>query len=154
MRRSCLPRSPWRPPLTQPNQIPQPQKFLFGGGTPVFVKILSAEPDGVGGAKVNGSMRVVDQESGADLDPTGELAASRRGGPGGGGGGPLSDQPPEEGAVVRGVVKRIEAYGVFVGLEGYRRQGLVHASQVRLGWLTFGGGVGCTATLSCSYCRL
>jgi len=38
--------------------------------------------------------------------------------------------------VVRGVVKRIEAYGVFVGLDGFRRQGLVHASQVG------GGAVG------------
>lgn len=27
-------------------------------------------------------------------------------------------------------MKRIEAYGVFVALQGYRKYGLVHASQV------------------------
>lgn len=58
--------------------------------------------------------------------------------PAGGGGGPSSDEPPEEGSVHRGVVKRIEHYGVFVSLDGFRRQGLVHASQARGG----GGGGG------------
>jgi predicted RNA-binding protein with RPS1 domain len=32
-------------------------------------------------------------------------------------------------------VKRIEAYGVFVALQGYRKYGLVHASQVWFGCL-------------------
>lgn len=54
---------------------PCPPQFLFERGSPVFVKILSAEPDATGSFKVNGSMRVVDQGSGADLDPTGQLAA-------------------------------------------------------------------------------
>lgn len=129
-------------------------------------------------------MRVVDQASGADLDPSGQLAAQR--GPGacsarmhrehgcvhasarhsarsqqtqglskrallhllfpwllllgrlcatpmraGGGGGRLSDEPPELNSIHRGEVKRIEAYGVFVALQGFRKYGLVHASQVR-----------------------
>ncbi|KIY92261.1 hypothetical protein MNEG_15702 [Monoraphidium neglectum] len=107
-------------------------EFLFPRGSPAFVKILSAEPDGSGGFKVNGSMRAVDQESGADLDPTGQLAAAGRGGGGPGGGGPGggSDEPPEEGSIHRGVVRRIEAYGIFVALEGFRKHGLVHSSQV------------------------
>lgn len=48
-----------------------------------------------------------------------------------GGGGRLSDEPPEVGSIHRGEVKRIEAYGVFVALQGFRKYGLVHASQVR-----------------------
>jgi polyribonucleotide nucleotidyltransferase len=51
--------------------------------------------------------------------------------PAGGGGGRQSDEPPEVGSCHRGEVKRIEAYGVFVALQGYRKYGLVHASQVR-----------------------
>lgn len=45
----------------------------------------------------------------------------------------LSDDPPEVGTCHRGEVKRIEAYGVFVAIQGFRRYGLVHASQVRGG---------------------
>lgn len=33
----------------------------------------------------------------------------------------------------RATVKRIEAYGVFVALAGFRRHGLVHTSQVGRG---------------------
>jgi predicted RNA-binding protein with RPS1 domain len=38
------------------------------------------------------------------------------------------------GSIHRGEVKRIEAYGVFVALPGFRKFGLVHASQVRAAW--------------------
>jgi hypothetical protein len=72
-----------RPLISSPVAYHPPSQFLFPRGSPAFVKILSAEPDGSGGFKVNGSMRAVDQESGADLDPTGQLAAAGRGeGPG------------------------------------------------------------------------
>lgn len=99
-------------------------------GQRVWCKILEVSPDQSGsGFRVHGSMRVVDQDSGQDLDPTGQMAAAR-GGPGGGGGGRLSDDPPAVGSLHRGEVKRIEAYGVFVALQGYRKYGLVHASQV------------------------
>jgi predicted RNA-binding protein with RPS1 domain len=47
-----------------------------------------------------------------------------------GGGGPQSDLPPELGMVLPGTVKRIEPYGVFVAMDGYRKFGLVHSSQV------------------------
>ncbi len=44
--------------------------------------------------------------------------------------GPQRDEPPEEGTIHRATVKRIEAYGVFVQLDGFRKHGLVHSSQV------------------------
>lgn len=42
----------------------------------------------------------------------------------------MLDEPPEEGSIHRATVKRIEPYGVFVALPGYKRYGLVHSSQV------------------------
>jgi len=42
----------------------------------------------------------------------------------------MRDEPPEEGSVHKATVKRIEAYGVFVQLDGFRKHGLVHSSQV------------------------
>ena len=50
--------------------------------------------------------------------------------------GPQRDEPPEEGTVHKATVRRIEPYGVFVQLDGFRKQGLVHSSQVQRG----GGG--------------
>lgn len=44
--------------------------------------------------------------------------------------GPLRDEPPPEGTIHKATVKRIEAYGVFVQLDGFRKHGLVHSSQV------------------------
>ena len=48
------------------------------------------------------------------------------------------------GSIHKGEVKRIEAYGVFVALPGYRKYGLVHASQVKRegveGVCVWGGG--------------
>ena len=53
--------------------------------------------------------------------------------------GPQRDEPPEEGTVHKATVRRIEPYGVFVQLDGFRKQGLVHSSQVQRGG---GGGEG------------
>lgn len=36
------------------------------------------------------------------------------------------------GSVHRATVARVQPYGLFVRLEGYRKNGLVHAFQVRL----------------------
>ncbi|GIL65986.1 hypothetical protein Vafri_19629 [Volvox africanus] len=111
-------------------------EFYFPKGEQVWVKITEVAPDDRNPAevRVNGSLRVVDQTTGADLDPEGLLLAEQRAGDAAGGGrgrgGPETDEPPEVGSVHRAVVKRIEAYGVFVALEGYRRHGLVHTSQV------------------------
>ena len=49
----------------------------------------------------------------------------------GGGGDPRDDGPlPELESVHRAEVVRVEAYGAFVALSGFRRQGLVHISQL------------------------
>eukprot|EP00878_Enallax_costatus_P033584 GHUV01037115.1.p1 GENE.GHUV01037115.1~~GHUV01037115.1.p1 ORF type:complete len:502 (+),score=73.29 GHUV01037115.1:180-1685(+) len=102
-------------------------EFAAAPGQKVWVKILEVSPDQSGpGFRVHGSMLVVDQDSGQDLDPSGQMAAAR----GTGQRERLSDEPPEVGTCHCAEVKRIEAYGVFVALQGYRRYGLVHASQV------------------------
>lgn len=64
--------------------------------------------------------------------PAGQLAAAAAAGgrAGSGGGGRGSDEPPELHSIHRAVIKRIEAYGMFVELAGYRRHGLVHSMQV------------------------
>ncbi|KXZ49883.1 hypothetical protein GPECTOR_19g334 [Gonium pectorale] len=107
-------------------------EFYFPRGEQVWVKVMEVTPDDRNPAemRVNGSMRAVDQATGTDLDPNGLMAAAEQHGGGRGRGGPETDEPPEAGTVHRAVVKRIEAYGVFVALEGYRRHGLVHTSQV------------------------
>ena len=48
---------------------------------------------------------------------------------GGGGGGP--QQLPELNKVYQGTVAKVDSFGAFVQIEGFRRQGLVHISQVR-----------------------
>lgn len=61
------------------------------------------------------------------------LLLTRRGAGGGGlDSGPQSDKPPEVGSVHDAVVERIQPYGVFVRLAGFRKFGLVHSRQVRL----------------------
>ena len=42
----------------------------------------------------------------------------------------LKDAPPAVGEIVSGLVARITNFGCFVQLEGYRRDGLVHISQI------------------------
>ncbi|EOD18964.1 hypothetical protein EMIHUDRAFT_118269 [Emiliania huxleyi CCMP1516] len=57
--------------------------------------------------------------------------ARERDGHRGGGGDPRDDGPlPELESVHRAEVVRVEAYGAFVALSGFRRQGLVHISQL------------------------
>ncbi|KAJ9532328.1 hypothetical protein QJQ45_010367 [Haematococcus lacustris] len=109
-------------------------EFFLPKGQSVWVKVLELAPDPQrGGTKVNGSLKAVDQGNGADLDP-GNLKAPLAGS--GAGAGPQSDQAPELGSIHRASVKRIEPYGVFVALAGYRKFGLVHASQVSE-WIKF-----------------
>ena len=47
----------------------------------------------------------------------------------GGGGGTWSDDPPPLNAVLRATVREIKPYGVFVQMEGFRRNGLVPTHQ-------------------------
>ena len=76
--------------------------------------------------------QAVDQENGTDMDPSNSQAGGPRGpgGPPGGFRGPVSDQPPELGSIQRASIRSIKAYGVFVQMEGFRSNALVHLSQV------------------------
>ena len=71
-------------------------------------------------------MKVVDQDSGKDLDPEGVQVQQGRGV----NRGPQSDEPPEVGSVHRAKIVSIRAFGAFVQLEDFRSNGLVHVSQV------------------------
>ncbi|KAL4418798.1 hypothetical protein ABPG77_010207 [Micractinium sp. CCAP 211/92] len=106
-------------------------EFFVPRGEKVWVKVLEVRPE-PGGAKLAGSMRAVSQEDGRDLDPDNTLAAGGRGGAGGGGGagGRDSDQPPELHSIHRGAVQQVRPFGVFVKLDGFRKYGLVHFSQI------------------------
>ena len=77
-------------------------------------------------------LQAVDQEEGTDLDPSNTQAGGGKGGGGPPGGfrGPVSDSPPEIGSIQRASVRSIKPYGVFVQMEGFRSNALVHLSQV------------------------
>ena len=76
--------------------------------------------------------QAVDQEAGTDLDPSNAQAGGPRGsgGPPGAFRGPVSDHPPELGSIQRASIRSIKPYGVFVQMEGFRSNALVHLSQV------------------------
>ena len=99
----------------------------------VWVKVVEVRRDGYGGdARVGLSMRLVDQGSGEDLDPDGSKAAAledanRRGG---GRGAPLSDEPPPLNSTHRAAVREVKPYGVFVRLDGFRKNALVPTREV------------------------
>jgi len=90
----------------------------------VMVKVTEVMDGGGGRIKVGCSMSVVDQETGADLDPSGTASArpAHRG--------PESDEPPEVGTIHAATVERVAPFGIFVRLPGFRKWGLVHTSQV------------------------
>ena len=77
-------------------------------------------------------VQAVSQEDGTDLDPTNAQAGGPRGGGGAPGAfrGPVSDDPPDLGSVQRASIRSIKPYGVFVQMEGFRSNALVHLSQV------------------------
>lgn len=77
-------------------------------------------------------VQAVSQEDGTDLDPTNAQAGGPRGGGGAPGAfrGPVSDVPPDLGSVQRASIRSIKPYGVFVQMEGFRSNALVHLSQV------------------------
>eukprot|EP00891_Asterochloris_glomerata_P001351 jgi/Astpho2/1351/fgenesh1_pg.00024_%23_38_t len=101
----------------------------------VWVKILSVE-EGPGGPKVACSMKAVSQEDGRDLDPDNRLASRGGGAPRGAGAGinagraNLSNEAPPIGSVHKASVMSIKPFGVFVAMEGFRSNGLVHLTQV------------------------
>ncbi|EFN56958.1 hypothetical protein CHLNCDRAFT_143529 [Chlorella variabilis] len=117
-------------------------EFFLPRGEQGWLKVLEVRQEGPGpqGIKLAASMRAVSQEDGRDLDPDNALAMAGRGGPGGGGGphgggGRDSDEPPELYSIHRAgklaySVQQVRPFGVFVKLDGYRKYGLVHFSQI------------------------
>lgn len=62
--------------------------LMCRSGTEVWLKVMEVRPDDrTGEMKVSGSMKVVNQETGEDLDPSGSKTMQGGGGGGGGGGG-------------------------------------------------------------------
>ncbi|GAB4812977.1 hypothetical protein N2152v2_000023 [Parachlorella kessleri] len=104
-------------------------EFFLPQGEKVWVKVTEVRQEEGRDARVGCSMRAVDQETGADLDPSGLLTAPRSGGRGAGGP-PESEEPPEVNTVHAAAVQQLRPFGAFVKLEGYRRYGLVHVSQI------------------------
>ena len=106
-------------------------EFYCPRGEFVWIKILDVRHDGRN-LKIGCSMRAVDQRDGTDVDPGNLLAAGNGGVPGGGGplGGRLSDDIPELYSVHSAVVHSAVPFGVFVQMDGYRKYGLVHFSQI------------------------
>lgn len=83
-------------------------------------------------------LQAVSQEDGRDLDPDNRLASRGGGAPRGAGAGinagraNLSNEAPPIGSVHKASVMSIKPFGVFVAMEGFRSNGLVHLTQVRL----------------------
>ncbi|KAL3145372.1 hypothetical protein ABBQ38_001624 [Trebouxia sp. C0009 RCD-2024] len=107
-------------------------EFFCPHGSEVWVKVTEVREEGGGAFKVACSMKAVDQENGKDMDPSNTQAGGPRGsgGPPGGFSGPVSDYPPELGSIQRASIRSIKPYGVFVQMEGFRSNALVHLSQV------------------------
>jgi DNA-directed RNA polymerase subunit E'/Rpb7 len=121
-------------------------EYFFPVGSVVWAKVTRVREER-GDWKVSLDASVVDQETGADLDPTGAKMEAkkfedRRGdgrpGPRFGGGGREGDgdrdgppvSHPELHKVYKARVARVKAVGVFVDIKGFRRGGLVHRTQI------------------------
>lgn len=122
-------------------------EYFFPKGTEVFVKVLDVRFENEGYAatsnrppKVSLSMKLVDQETGDDLDPDHEESerivngGGRNAGRGNNNNG--SDDPPPYGSVHKATVSSIKPYGVFCKPSGFRRDVLVPSHQVSE-YLTF-----------------
>jgi predicted RNA-binding protein with RPS1 domain len=95
-------------------------------GTQHWVKVIGLDND-----KISLTMKDVGQTTGNDLDPQQENNAGRsgRGDRFRGGGGQMKEAP-ELYQILQGTVVKIAAFGAFVSFEGYRKNGLVHISQM------------------------
>jgi len=92
-------------------------------GEELLVKVIKIDDQG----KIGVSLRDVDQATGQDLDPTHSHAG---GSGGGGGGGGASNEPPPLYSIHRGSVAKVESFGAFISIAGYRKHGLVHISHL------------------------
>ena len=116
-------------------------EFFCPRGESVYVKVVDVK-QGRGDArdvKIGCSMKAVDQQTGTDLDPENVLLSQHPGGGGGGRGGRQSDEPPELYSIHTAAIQSVRPFGVFVQLEGYRKYGLVHFSQIS-DHMSFGQG--------------
>ena len=128
-----------------PDAVKHSLEYFFPIGHAVYGKVTSIRGDG----KVSLDARATCQETGRDLDPDGARTAARRRdrgggdgdgdgrprfGGGGGGGGPGGGYggggAPEVGRVYKATVRSVKPVGAFVDIEGFRRGGLVHRSQI------------------------
>ena len=133
-------------------------EYFFPRGAEVWVKVLDVRVEGTTGGyadpneragardaprrenappKVSLSMKLVDQETGEDLDPGhaacfgGAHAHAVRGGGSGGRDSTNGDaNPPALHSIARAVVRSIKPYGVFARPEGKTRDVLVPSHQV------------------------
>jgi len=101
-------------------------EFVARKGETVWVKVVEVKEEPGAKPRIGCSMKAVSQEDGADLDPGGHLAAVG----GRGGHRALKEGAPEPNSIHQATVKSIKPYGVFVQLDGWRRNGLVAISQV------------------------
>lgn len=96
-------------------------------GETLKVKVVKIDEAG----KIGLSLKDVEQSTGRDLDPSN---SNRQGGGGGGesGGGRsgASNDLPSLNSIHRGTVVKIQDFGAFVEMAGYRKHGLVHISQL------------------------
>ncbi|KAL8270423.1 hypothetical protein Esti_005652 [Eimeria stiedai] len=88
-------------------------------GQEVWVKVVKEEPDG----RVAVSMKDVNQDDGTEVTSLFESYNITRGVGGG-------VRVPELNTIHHGTVKRIQAFGAFVALDGFDRDGLLHISAI------------------------
>ena len=118
-----------------PDAVKHSLEYFFPAGHVVYGKVTSIRGDG----KVSLDAAAACQETGKDLDPTGARNARKRdrGGAGDGedgrprfGGGGGGGGAPEVGRVYKATVRVVKPIGAFVDIDGFRRGGLVHRSQI------------------------
>ncbi|GAB5359463.1 hypothetical protein AAMO2058_000546300 [Amorphochlora amoebiformis] len=89
-------------------------------GEEVFVKVVKVQEEG-GRVKIGLSLKDVSQDNGRDLNPSNQPSRGNVANP---------DAYPTLYTVHQGNVVSIRDFGVFVKLNGYHAQGLVHISQM------------------------
>jgi len=102
-------------------------------GEGVWIKVLAIEGAMGQQQRIACSMKVVDQETGRDLDPENEEGQRRAAERDSSGGAPrerLSQGPPGEGTVHRCTVKSLQTFGAFCSVAGHAKQGLLHISAI------------------------
>ena len=95
-------------------------------GETLKVKVVKIDEAG----KIGLSLKDVDQATGRDLDPSNSNRQGGGGGDGGGGRSGATNDLPLLNSIHRGTIVKIQDFGAFVEMAGYRKHGLVHISQL------------------------